>query len=173
MVNPLWADCSPTGSNFSICRAFRGEHDALFPLIGKRQSCWWEGDCSVSLHAQGDYFPVELACQGSALPIELACIQTALPIELACRGRALPIEPAYTRAMMLLTGKQGPQQCVPSADIVGVALPAVYTCWKDRTCPASTCHIKSQRVSTWLLLWTVLLLAALLLLLMLMGLFVP
>jgi len=50
------------------------------------------------------------ACKGRALPIKLACIGTALPIGDACRGRALPIELAYTRAMMLTTGKHKPQQ---------------------------------------------------------------
>ncbi len=67
------------------------------------------------------------------------------PIELACKGRALPIEPAYTRAMMLIIGKQEPQQCVPSADNVGVALPAVQACWRDKTCSARTHHILSRK----------------------------
>jgi len=69
---------------------------------------------------------MELACNRRASPITVACHGKALPIELACEGRALPIELAYTRAMMLIKGKQRPHQCFcqPSADSVGVALPA-------------------------------------------------
>ena len=55
MVNPLWADCSPTGSNFSICRACKGNHCAFCPLIMKGNH---GGRGADAIRAQGGHCPL-------------------------------------------------------------------------------------------------------------------